>query len=197
MSHTHIRAEYAQALAFDQLRKIMETGRAFVGFHEAPITFPPTFKFDVMRTMKRRRSSSKPLASPFIPSTPGLGHQKILTHVTEKDGEAPASAREMQENLEGEPELTQDLEHEQDQEVASVVSSTFTSARSKYTNQSQGEDAQDMEEEDLFFATETKTKSGKVIQRLSLTAMKAKWVAMVSPAKTDFMNHMPSKRKKR
>ncbi|TFY62188.1 hypothetical protein EVJ58_g4021 [Rhodofomes roseus] len=190
------RKEYAQALAFDQLRKIMEAGRAFVGFHEAPITFPPTFKYDVMRTLKRRRSSSKPLASPFLPSTPVPGHQKILTHVTEKDGETPDV------NVVSEPEHVQEQEQEQererDQDAASVVSSTFTSARSKYTSQSQGDDAhEDMEEEDLFFATETKTKSGKVIQRLSLTAIKAKWVAMVSPAKTEFINHIPTKRRKR
>lgn len=33
----------------------------FQGFHEAPIDFPPTFKYDVMRTLKdsKRRSSSK------------------------------------------------------------------------------------------------------------------------------------------
>ncbi|KZT73474.1 DNase I-like protein [Daedalea quercina L-15889] len=189
------RREYAQALAFDQLRKIMEMGRAFVGFQEAPITFPPTFKYDVMRTMKRRRSSPKPLASPFIPSTPVAGHQKVLTNVTEKDGEALTSACETEGNDVSESERVE--ERERDQDAVSVVSSTFTSARSKYTNQSQGEEAQETEEETLFFAGETRTRTGKVIQRLSLTAMKAKWVAMVSPAKTEFINHMPAKLKRR
>jgi len=50
-------AEYAQALAFDQLQKLMEKGEAFVGFHEACINFPPTFKYDVMRTLKRKKAS--------------------------------------------------------------------------------------------------------------------------------------------
>ena len=174
----------------------METGRAFVGFHEAPITFPPTFKYDVM---KRRRSSSKPLASPFIPSTPVPGHQKVLTQVTENEGEA-SSARVAEPNVLGEPEQVQEQEREKerDQDAASVVSSTFTSARSKYTSQSHVEEGQDTgDEEDLFFSETTKTKTGKVIQRLSLTAVKAKakWVSIVSPARADLMNHIPSRRR--
>src|ERR1700730_4135908 len=38
----YISPEYEQALAFDQLRKEMQTGEAFIGFYEAPIAFPPT-----------------------------------------------------------------------------------------------------------------------------------------------------------
>ena len=193
--------EYAQALAFDQLRKIMEAGRAFVGFQEAPITFPPTFKYDVVRPMRRRRSSSKPLASPFMPSTPVLGHQKLLTHVTEREGET-SSSRITESNVvcesEPEPVQEQEREKERDPDAASVVSSTFTSARSKYTSQSHVDEGQDAgDDEDLFFSATTKTKTGKVIQRLSLTAVKAKakWVSMVSPARADLMNHMPSKRR--
>jgi hypothetical protein len=51
--------DYAQALAFDQLYNIMRNGQAFVGFREAPIDFPPTFKYDVRRTLKHRRRRSK------------------------------------------------------------------------------------------------------------------------------------------
>lgn len=177
----------------------MQNGRAFVGFHEAPITFPPTFKYDVIRPMRRRRSSSKPLASPFMPSTPVPGHQKLLTHVTEKEGEA-SSTRVTEGNVVTEPEPVQEQEREKepDQDAESVVSSTFTSARSKYTSQSQVEEGQDTgDDEDLFFSATTKTKTGKVIQRLSLTAVKAKakWVSMVSPARADLMNHIPSRRR--
>ncbi|KAJ7219954.1 inositol polyphosphate phosphatase [Mycena pura] len=49
------RQDYAQALAFDQLRTLMQSGEAFVGFNEAPIDFPPTFKYDVLRTIKQKR----------------------------------------------------------------------------------------------------------------------------------------------
>jgi hypothetical protein len=54
------RQEYAQALAFDQLYNIMRNGQAFVGFAEAPINFPPTFKYDVLRTLRHRRKRSDP-----------------------------------------------------------------------------------------------------------------------------------------
>ena len=56
ISRTHAdwlisRRDYAQALGFDQLRNIMQHGDAFEGFNEADINFPPTFKYDVMRTL--------------------------------------------------------------------------------------------------------------------------------------------------
>lgn len=38
--------EYIQALTFDQLLALMKNGE-FPGFREAPINFPPTFKYDV------------------------------------------------------------------------------------------------------------------------------------------------------
>ncbi|KAJ7674178.1 hypothetical protein B0H17DRAFT_1082439 [Mycena rosella] len=53
------RQDYAQALAFDQLRNLMLSGKAFVGFNEAPIDFPPTFKYDVLRTIKQKRRGSR------------------------------------------------------------------------------------------------------------------------------------------
>lgn len=52
------RRDYAQALAFDQLRMLMQHREALVGFHEADIDFPPTFKYDVMRTHKRPKTKS-------------------------------------------------------------------------------------------------------------------------------------------
>lgn len=59
------RTEYAQALHFDQLKKLMKEGKAFVGFEEGPINFPPTFKYDVLRTLKKpKRSPSKRGQSP-------------------------------------------------------------------------------------------------------------------------------------
>ncbi|KIJ66753.1 hypothetical protein HYDPIDRAFT_108686 [Hydnomerulius pinastri MD-312] len=53
------RQEYGQALAFDQLKKQMETSSAFSGFHEAPINFPPTFKYDVVSRSKTKRRRSR------------------------------------------------------------------------------------------------------------------------------------------
>ena len=37
----------------------MRNGQAFVGFREAPINFPPTFKYDVLRTIKHKHKGSK------------------------------------------------------------------------------------------------------------------------------------------
>lgn len=37
---------WLEMLQYDQLRPRMADGRVFVGFVEAPITFPPTYKFD-------------------------------------------------------------------------------------------------------------------------------------------------------
>src|ERR1700691_1387753 len=52
----HYLPEYAQALAFDQLHKLMQEGKAFVGFNEGPIDFAPTFKYDVLPTLKRSKT---------------------------------------------------------------------------------------------------------------------------------------------
>lgn len=52
------RRDYAQALGFDQLRMLMQHRDVFVGFNEADINFPPTFKYDVMRTLKRSKARS-------------------------------------------------------------------------------------------------------------------------------------------
>ncbi|EJD49680.1 DNase I-like protein [Auricularia subglabra TFB-10046 SS5] len=57
--------DYATALKFDQLRKEMgpesENSSAFRGFQEGQINFPPTFKYDVLKTLKskKKRKSSR------------------------------------------------------------------------------------------------------------------------------------------
>ncbi|PWN29424.1 DNase I-like protein, partial [Jaminaea rosea] len=44
---------YDQALEFDQLRKVMKEGREFQNFREHDISFPPTYKYDVLKTLKK------------------------------------------------------------------------------------------------------------------------------------------------
>ncbi|KAG8908354.1 hypothetical protein FRB99_007281 [Tulasnella sp. 403] len=51
------RKEYEDALKFDQLKTAMADGECFVGFEEPPIDFPPTFKYDVLRSIKKHRRS--------------------------------------------------------------------------------------------------------------------------------------------
>lgn len=60
--------DYAQALKFDQLKKIMDEGLGFQGFKEADITFAPTYKYDVDRAIKRSttRSSRRKARDPSL-----------------------------------------------------------------------------------------------------------------------------------
>ncbi|CBQ70635.1 conserved hypothetical protein [Sporisorium reilianum SRZ2] len=51
--------KYDQALAFDQLGKVLKDGEVFRGFREAPIRFPPTYKYDVLKTLKIKRSRTQ------------------------------------------------------------------------------------------------------------------------------------------
>jgi hypothetical protein len=86
----------------------MKTGGAFVGFKEGPIDFPPTFKYDVLRTIKRKRSlkanSSK--------------HTLVLSEVEEKK------------------DAVED-EHEQEGgDSVSVLSSAWASNLSRVTSRS-------------------------------------------------------------
>ena len=60
------RRDYAQALGFDQLRMVMQHGDAFAGFKEGDIHFPPTFKYDVLRTLKRPKSKPARSSVPAV-----------------------------------------------------------------------------------------------------------------------------------
>ncbi|KAF9448611.1 DNase I-like protein [Macrolepiota fuliginosa MF-IS2] len=78
--------EYAQALHFDQLRKLMAGGKAFVGFEEGTINFPPTFKYDVLRTSKKpKRSSSKRGQSPQAESPVYTSQDHLFRERVEED----------------------------------------------------------------------------------------------------------------
>lgn len=57
--------DYQQALAFDQLHNLMRNGQAFVGFHEGPINFAPTFKYDVLRTLRRSKTKGSRHQKPY------------------------------------------------------------------------------------------------------------------------------------
>src|SRR5258706_3827609 len=59
-------SDYAQALEFDQLTAIMKKGAFFDGFCEAPINFPPTFKYDVSRPTKHRKRLPPEGQSPIV-----------------------------------------------------------------------------------------------------------------------------------
>lgn len=87
--------EYAQALAFDQLRNVMQRGEAFVGFNEASIDFPPTFKYDVLRSRRSKHRSLK--RSSKNPVLDAVQYEKFLTEIEEsrRDAEDDKSDEEL------------------------------------------------------------------------------------------------------
>ncbi|OCH90353.1 DNase I-like protein [Obba rivulosa] len=165
------RKEYAQALAFDQLRNLMASGEAFNGFQEAAITFPPTFKYDVLKRSKTRRSrrySSKPASM-------RLQHDKLLTEVGEEQSQQCAEKQAAQENRDAEEGATDD--------AASVVSSVRTSRtsnNSRYTFNFEDDD----DDTTVLSSTRVRASTGMINHKLWAAAAahkaKARWHSIVS-----------------
>lgn len=69
----------------------MRKGEAFVGFHEAPINFPPTFKYDVLRTLKGsktpRGEAKLSKSSTHVPDLSEIG-EKLSTDDGSEDSNA-------------------------------------------------------------------------------------------------------------
>lgn len=84
----------------------MKNGEAFVGFKEGPINFPPTFKYDVLRTIKRKlkANSSK--------------HTLVLSEVEEKK------------------DMAEDEPEQEGGDSVSVLSSAWASNLSRVTSHS-------------------------------------------------------------
>lgn len=171
-------AEYAQALAFDQLRKIMEAGQAFIGFQEGRIDFPPTFKYDVLRTVKRSKHSLKRPAKAVVAES--LAHDKMLTEIEEQE-------REEREGL-----LRADEGDDDDEggEATSIASSMYTSVGSRQTGDADDREADPEEPEEFFTfspdtiaSTRANAQSGNAVHKiLAVSAAhkaKAKWMSIV------------------
>lgn len=150
------RKEYAQALAFDQLSNLMQNEQAFVGFDEAPINFPPTFKYDVLRTIKRSKSKRVKYAG---------DNTLTLVEVEERDHEL--------DDEDGE-------EAEGEGEAASMASSAFTSLHSRATTE------HDAGSYDYFSRPKaSRASTGNLVNKVwAATAAhkaKAKWMGLLSP----------------
>ncbi|THH00088.1 hypothetical protein EW026_g2394 [Hermanssonia centrifuga] len=145
------RRDYAQALAFDQLRKVMQSGEAFVDFNEAPIDFPPTFKYDVLRSKRSKHRSFKRYSK--NPALDMIQHEKLLTEIEERRQDAD--------------EERSDEDVEIDVEAASVASTAFTS-QSRYTTD--GDDPE-VEREDYFLSStspRTNASTGNLVNKVSV-----------------------------
>lgn len=154
------RKEYAQALAFDQLRNLMQSEQAFVGFDEAPIDFPPTFKYDVLRTIKRSKSKRHRYSG---------DNTLTVVEVEEPDHE-----------LDDEDGEGDEGEGEGEGEAASMASSTFTSTHSKGTFE-QGDTEDDYFSRSKASRASTGNLVNKVWAATAAHKAKAKWMGLLSP----------------
>ena len=168
------RRDYAQALCFDQLRNVMEHGDAFVGFHEADISFPPTFKYDVIRTLKRLKAKSVRSAkhdSPLV-SDPLVEEPEV--HVDVVDAEV--------ENGDG---------YGDNEDVGSLASSNTVSIN--YRSPSERAPAED----DYFSRTRVlRASTGNLVQKVKTMAAaqkaKTKWLTRLSPTSPSLLPNTKS-----
>ncbi len=136
----------------------MEREQAFVGFQEAPIDFPPTFKYDVLRTLKRPKHGSRP------DRWRGAGERsQPLTEVEEKEKEIEY----------GEDD---DADEEGEGENASLSSSAWTSTHSRLITE--GDD----DELDSPLMSQGTTPGSKVSLSLAAHKAKIKWLSILSPS---------------
>ena len=156
--------DYAQALEFDQLKVLMKEGTILNGFNEGRINFPPTFKYDVLRTSKR----SKRQTPKFNRLDPAERRSARLTELDERDLEET---------------------EEEDVEGASLASSMMTSFNSRPTTEpgmQEGDSSPEMPTK--------ATSSNKPSALLNVASRaKAKWLNLLSPSSPSFSTTPPSK----
>ncbi|KAJ7773047.1 inositol polyphosphate phosphatase [Mycena metata] len=164
------RQDYAQALAFDQLRNLMQSGKAFVGFNEAPIDFPPTFKYDVLRTIKQKRRGSRLDRW----RTPGERVQR-LTEVGEH-----ADEHELEDD-------ESDKEGEAEAEAVSLSSSVWTSVHSRPGTD--GDDDYFQPSPSSHAISAFSSPGSRVSISTAALKVKTKWLSVMSPTSP----HSPAK----
>src|SRR5260221_9301516 len=149
----------------------MRNGQAFVGFREAAINFPPTFKYDVLRTTRHKRKRSK--------------HSQVLSEVVAPLSQGSTKAGDQPEAEEHHDGGHSDGSSEDDTngELASVVSSV-TTALSQRSQLSDEDDDNDSDAESDYLRTRMghPERSG-LVKRISLSAAqraKSKWAEIIN-----------------
>jgi hypothetical protein len=149
----------------------MQSGKAFVGFNEAPIDFPPTFKYDVLRTIKQKRRGAR-LDRWRTPGERAHRLTEVDEHLDENEPEDPDGEESDKEGEAG--------------EAASLSSSVWTSMHSRH-----GTDGDD----DYFHPSPSSHLSviSSPGSRISVSAAahkaKTKWLSLLSPSSP----HSPTK----
>jgi len=129
----------------------MKKGEVFVGFKEAHINFPPTFKYDVLRTLKKKHGPKRP---PWKLSLDRVNN--LIPEVEELDNDG--------------------AEDELDGEAASISSSTWSSASRLDTY---GEDPEFLTTPPS--SRSINTPGSRISFSIAASRAKAKWLALVSP----------------
>ena len=154
----------------------MQNGEAFVGFTEADIDFPPTFKYDVLRYRRSKHHKSLKRIS-RQPDSETPPHTKVLTEIEE----VPAAGAL--------DEDRSDAEQEYDGEAMSVASTAWTNP-SKYAVDATEED----EREDYFYhnsSARPNLSTGVLVNKAAATAAvqkaKAKWMSLISSSSSSLV----------
>ena len=148
----------------------MRNGQAFVGFREAAINFPPTFKYDVLRTSRHKRKRSK--------------HSQMLSGVVTALSQDSAEACDQPEAEEHHDGGHSDGSSEDDTngELASVVSSV-TTAFSQRSQVSDEDNDSGAESDYLRRRMGHPVRSGGLVKRISQSAAqraKSKWAEIIN-----------------
>lgn len=171
------RQDYNQALTFDQLRPHLQMNGALYGFHEADINFPPTFKYDVQKSIKRDRSQVRRKH----------GYKRWIAHLSDPNLDEVQEAESENNVHTGDEDRGTSLEVD---DSGSMISTTLT-ALSGQTHTTFNVDSDDTD--GLFVRSRTprsfKDKHGNttsvVIQKLFIAkaAQKAKdkWLSLIKP----------------
>ena len=149
--------DYAQALEFDQLKVLMKEGTILNGFNEGRIDFPPTFKYDVLRTSKRSKRQT-PKVNRLDPA------ERRSARLTEFD------EREIEET------------EEEDVEGTSLASSMMTSFNSRLTTEPGMQEENSSPE---MPPTATSSNQPSALMNVASRA-KAKWLNLLSPSSPSF-----------
>ena len=143
----------------------MRNGQAFVGFREATINFPPTFKYDVLRTNRHKRRRSKQA-------------QGVVASLSPE----PADVDEQRE-FEGNHDCGHsEVSSEDDTELVSVISSGTTT----YSQRDQMSDEDNDSNADSDYLRRRMSypqRSGGLVKRISVSAAqraKSKWAELIN-----------------
>ena len=186
--------EYSQALAFDQLTKLIKDGDpTFAGLHEATINFPPTcvesrdfvmgaymsvrFKYDVLRTAKlheKRRSRR--------------AHQRSRSNLNEIE--------EKENVLESEITHHEENDDEEMGDGISLGSSTWTSNHSKHRIDTTEDGSDHSSISSHVGRNPTSNPTSKLVSHAALKA-KAAWLALLNASRDAKVNNLPLKRRHR